>query len=845
MDFYFTDREFNLLGKAITGGGNVNQKSIYVTKDMDTEFAETSVGRSLTATLRFGDGDVQKVMAMAAQGNFVLYKDYRGRYLFMTIMEWTGFDPHNGALSFVAENGGMDLTNETIAAYTGTKALGIADYIELFTADSGFEVGTNEIGDLTRTLSWDSADDTALKRIESVATQFDAELDFRFDIDGTAIVKRYIDIYKRIGADKGQRLAVNVQLNSINTTGNIYDLYTSVVAKGDTPEGSDKPLSLAGYKWTDPDGRYVLTTQGVLMDTVANQKWSRLNKGGAIADNKGGYINRVISYTAKSQAELLQSALAGLKKAVEPVVNYEADVVDLPNGVQVGDTVHLVDELQGLNLSTRLLELKTSYSADTRQATFGDFVIEQSQIDPAIKELADKMEQIKASNTHQYYPWTRYADDDTGTGLSADPAGKTYMAVVWSDKSAEPSDEPADYAGKWQRVKGDDGVGVAGPKGDDGKTSYFHTAYADDVNGGGMSQSPDGKTYIGTYSDFTEADSVTASDYTWVLIKGTDGKNGSDGKDGAQGPAGPAGKDITSYDSGVTLPTTVAPKNSQFWVVDLNGYATAFYKSDGSKWVKQEISAAAIAAATFNGLTFNGVTFNGSEFISSFKNAPVDESDFAGITDPTGQTMLAKGTGTTKMGDGYLTVDGTIDGSSGADLQTFHTEVGPAGYLSRLYTGGTAESNISASAQLYLGQLLLSNLDTNGKKVSGYLNGEMLEQINNSGLMLWSGSMFLQDGQNLTPSVPLSKTLVGWMLVWSQYDTVAHNALDNYFSYTLIHKSRGMFGTTGHSISLPITIPNKGTFTKIVYANDTDIGGDKTNSVNLQQNAVLRYVYAV
>ena len=842
MNFYFTDREFNPLGKAITGGGNVNQKSIYVTDDTDDEFAETAVGRSLTATLRFGDGDVHKVMAMAAQGNFVLYKDYRGRYLFMTIMEWTGFDPHNGVLSFVAENGGMDLTNETIAAYTGTKALGIADYIEMFTADSGFEVGTNEISDLTRTLSWDSANDTALKRIESVATQFDAELDFRFDIDGTAVVKRYIDIYKHIGADEGQRLAVNVQLNSINTTGNIYDLYTSVVAKGDTPEGSDTPLSLAGYKWTDPDGRYVLTTQGVLMDTVANQKWSRLNAGGAIADNKGGYINRVISYTAKSQAELLQSALAGLKKAVEPVVNYEADVVELPAGVQVGDTVHLVDELQDLNLSTRLLELKTSYSADTRQATFGDFLIEQSQIDPAIQELADKMEQIKASNTHQYYPWTRYADDDVGTGISADPAGKTYMAVVWSDKSAVPSDDPADYSGHWQKVKGDDGVGAQGPKGDDGKTSYFHTAYADDVNGSGFSQSPTGKAYIGTYVDFTEADSANASDYTWVLIKGKDGKNGSDGKDGAQGPAGPAGKDITSYDSGVTLPTTVAPKNSQFWVVDLNGYATAFYKSDGSKWVKQEISAAAIAAATFNGLTFNGVTFNGSEFISSFKNAPVDESDFADVTDPTGQIMLTKGTGTTKMGDGYLTVDGTIDGSSGTYLQTFHTEVGPAGYLSRLYTGGTAESDITAAAQLYMGQLLLSNLDTSRQRVSGYLNGEMLRQFDNCNLKCWSGLLYPQAGDTATMSIPLSQTQTGWLIRWSYYDS--SKIQNNYYNYTLLPKVA--VNSNNKNMIVTLSMPTVGTFFKRLWYSDTDIAGEASNNQGTQApHAVMDAVYAV
>nr|WP_203634110.1 hypothetical protein [Lacticaseibacillus suibinensis] len=374
--------------------------------------------------------------------------------------------------------------------------------------------------------------------------------------------------------------------------------------------------------------------------------------------------------------------------------------------------------------------------------------------------------------------------------------------------------------------------------GADGKSSYTHIAYADssDGNTNFSSDTPGSRKYIGSYTDFTQADSNSPSAYHWQLVQGPKGDTGA---------TGPAGKDITSYASGTALPTTVAPKNSQFWLVDLNGFVTAFYKSDGSKWVKQQISASAINAATFNGLTFSGVTFNGSEFISTFKNAPVDESDFADVTDPTGQIMLTKGTGTTKMGDGYLTVDGTIDGSSGDSLQTFHTEVGPAGYLSRLYTGGTAENNISAAAQLYLGQLLLSNLDSSGKKVSGYLNGEILQQLDNSGLMLWSGAMGMTPGQHIRPTIPLSKTMVGWILVWSQYDTGANMAIDRNFLYTLIHKSRGQFDKYGKSIAFPINMPTKGNFAQVVFANDTDIAGDGNNSSSLQHNVVLRYIYAV
>lgn len=832
MDFYFTDRKFNTLGVASTGAA-----PIQIDADTDTQMRPQAVGRTYAATLVTDPANAEKLATMAALGNFLLYEDPRGQYVFATIMEWTEYDPQAGELSFSAENGGVDLINETVGAYTADKAYSIADYIKRFTADSGFEIGINELAGQTRTLKWEGEEDTALKRIESVATQFDnSELDFRFEVDGMQVLHRYIDIYKHMGVDNGQRLEVNTQLNKITTTGNIYDLCTSIKGTGAAASGSDTPITLKGYHWTDPDGRYVLGSDGILRDTVAVQLWSR-TLSNAEPNPTAHHIQRVKSYEATTQATLLQSVLADLKQYNHAAINYTVDIADLPDGVSVGDTVHLVDEAQGLNLSARLLELKDSYAADTHEATLGDYLIEASQIDPALQELADQMKTLAASR--QWYPWTRYADDDAGTGISADPAGKAYMAIVWSE-NAVPSDDPADYAGKWQKVKGDDGVGEPGPKGNDGKTSYFHTAYADDVSGGGLSQSPDGKTYMGTYSDFTEADSTTASDYTWALIKGADGK---DGAKGDTGDAGPAGKDITSYASGAVLPTTVAPANSQFWVTNSSNVATAFYKSDGTKWVKTEISASAINAATFNGLTFNGVIFNGSQFISTFKSAPVDESDFADVTDPTGQIMLTKGTGTTKMGDGYLTVDGTIDGSSGDSLQTFHTEVGPAGYLSRLYTGGTAESNITAASQLYLGQLLLSNLDTSGKRVSGFLNGEMLQQLDNRGLLLWSGAMYLNAANVLKPSLPISQTSLGWLLVWQGYSN--GKPTGGIFRTSVLWKKEVLAHPWLGTVQQIGSYTTAESISMYVYPSDTQIKGNDKNLEGAGKGIVISEVYAI
>ena len=92
-----------------------------------------------------------------------------------------------------------------------------------------------------------------------------------------------------------------------------------------------------------------------------------------------------------------------------------------------------------------------------------------------------------------------------------------------------------------QTVK--DGInGTPGTPGADGRTPYLHLKYSDD--GGATFTADAGETpgaYIGTYSDFTEEDSTSVSDYTWAKIKGEQGAQGSPGKDGSPGADGAKG----------------------------------------------------------------------------------------------------------------------------------------------------------------------------------------------------------------------------------------------------------------------------------------------------------------
>lgn len=128
-----------------------------------------------------------------------------------------------------------------------------------------------------------------------------------------------------------------------------------------------------------------------------------------------------------------------------------------------------------------------------------------------------------------------------------------------------------------QGEKGDKGdQGIAGPKGSDGRTQYTHIAYADNANGGGFSQDPANKNYIGMYVDFEEMDSTDPSKYAWSLIRGAKGDQGTAGAKGEDGRTPYFHMAYAWSADGTDRFTTVYPKEN-LWVQSssTSGYINA------------------------------------------------------------------------------------------------------------------------------------------------------------------------------------------------------------------------------------------------------------------------------
>ena len=235
-------------------------------------------------------------------------------------------------------------------------------------------------------------------------------------------------------------------------------------------------------------------------------------------------------------------------------------------------------------------EPATSDETDQRMANLRDLIIKSAEsVQMELDEIKKDYKSI-ASVTESYYKSNSPTELTGGTWTDTYPGWEpgTYIwtrsTVTYSDGSEPTTTTPVCVTG----AKGDSGVdgvsptvsitksgdtttititdkegthtqtvkdgtnGTPGTPGADGKTPYLHLKYSDD--GGKTFTADSGETpgaYIGTYTDFTEADSTSVSDYTWAKIKGKDGADGNDG----------VSPTVSITKSGDTTTITIVDKN--------------------------------------------------------------------------------------------------------------------------------------------------------------------------------------------------------------------------------------------------------------------------------------------
>lgn len=296
---------------------------LFAYNDWFEQDLDTGIGTYQFTVDKIGDPEIEKINV----GCYLIVKDG----IKIRSFEVMRIEEDKDSKTIYAEDAGLDLLGEQVPPYKADKSYPITHYIAEFTYDSGWEIGINEIpSTTTRKLEWEGTD-TATKRLRQLVKRFDAEIAYDFEFVHGKIFRKLIHIYKKIGEDKKVRLEVGKEVSNVKRTISIEKLATMLVATG----ADGITLSDVEYK----EGNIESKKGSIyLVDTDAVKRWKRAGN----APGGGGIVKRYES-EAKTPQALMTEAVAKLKQWNHPEVTYDVSISLLPEEINIGDTVAIVD----------------------------------------------------------------------------------------------------------------------------------------------------------------------------------------------------------------------------------------------------------------------------------------------------------------------------------------------------------------------------------------------------------------------------------------------------------------------------------------------------------------------
>ncbi|MGH1788204.1 phage tail protein, partial [Enterococcus casseliflavus] len=297
----------------------------------------------------------------------------------------------------------LELRNEDASEYKATKAMTFEEYLKvfLFAGDNPLVMGINEVSDKKLQLEWEGSEDDLLARLFSLATRFDAEIEFVTQLNQHwGLSQIVLNVYKA-NDDKNQGVGNNRQdvllewgnnVETIEVKDNIDNLKTAI-----KPIGTDG-LTIAGIEIDerDTEGNQLFYSPKaspiIYAVQVRNQFMAKVNGD--------GYIKKNWSYETKNQNTLAGQALAEIKKLSQVEVTVTIKSYEY---LGIGDTVRALNtEYQpALNLSVRVSEQDIYFDEPNRNQTkFTNAQILQSEVDTTL--LARVQALIEANKVFTY-----------------------------------------------------------------------------------------------------------------------------------------------------------------------------------------------------------------------------------------------------------------------------------------------------------------------------------------------------------------------------------------------------------------------------------------------------------
>ena len=392
MMIYFADRDLDILGNASTQLPD----GFRISQDQTVEEIDTGVN-TFSCVISYTQDDRADLEPMVAEGNYILKQSARGdddnAYDAVYQIIEVECDTNAQEYQVYAEDAGLDLLNTLCPAVSLS---GNVWQMMNWFLPSNWTINLIDAPISTKTYTWDG-ESTCTERLLSVAGLWDCEIFYSFIIDRLQIKQRVVNVTKHRGNQEAiPQLRLNYDLKKIYWKRSIADLVTALNVTGGTPEGSETPINLKGYSYsyTDPatgDVYRVDTATGQMRNTTAMGRWS------SAIDPDGLWVGS-FQFDTTDKATLAGEARAYLQRHSQVEVNYEVDFEKLPDDIQIGDRVNIIDEDGELYLEARLLRIETCEAEDTQTAAIGEYLLRDGGISARVSRLATDLANARATD---------------------------------------------------------------------------------------------------------------------------------------------------------------------------------------------------------------------------------------------------------------------------------------------------------------------------------------------------------------------------------------------------------------------------------------------------------------
>jgi phage minor structural protein len=328
----------------------------------EDEFWEDKHYKSLKDTLETFDFTTfadKRFSEHLAKRNRIIIPDEDGKYVEFVIENTRKYRDSNDGLFVEVYTSAtyIELTKAKIIKPQTTPAWTAKQHAEWALAGTEWEVGDVDFsGSRTLTIEQHTNPYSFLKRL---ASEFDLELHFRVEIDGTKVVRRYADLVERVGTWNGREVEFGKDLIGIERKEDFSNIVTALIGLG--PERDD------GTR-----------LEVFVEDKEALARWGR----------NGQHLVEVYEPESTDQSitedKLRELGETELKKRVNSVVEYTSDIVDLEKvpgleheKIRFGDTIKIKDTAftPPLYLEARVHTVERSIKKNGyKTVTLGDYI---------------------------------------------------------------------------------------------------------------------------------------------------------------------------------------------------------------------------------------------------------------------------------------------------------------------------------------------------------------------------------------------------------------------------------------------------------------------------------------